>query len=117
MPPPLPTHLGSSSSTSLGYNDECPHVREVSSDELLLEFKCLVYVHFRIQKIEYKLASVEKEHRRVKKDNAALAQKKVEEEARRKEEARKKAEEDAQRKEMVVALTSDEDQSFKDVQT
>jgi hypothetical protein len=31
-PPPL-TRLGDSSSTSLGYNDECPHIREVSSYE------------------------------------------------------------------------------------
>jgi hypothetical protein len=30
MPPPPPTLLGDSSS---GYNDECPHVREVSSYE------------------------------------------------------------------------------------
>jgi hypothetical protein len=35
--------------------------------------------------------------------------------ARRKEEAWKKAEEEAQRKAMVVALMSDEGQSFKDV--
>jgi hypothetical protein len=33
MPPPPPTLLGDSSSTSSGYNDECPHVREVSSYE------------------------------------------------------------------------------------
>jgi hypothetical protein len=26
----------------LGYNDECPHVKEVSSYELLLDFNCLV---------------------------------------------------------------------------
>jgi hypothetical protein len=30
-PPTPPTHLGDSSSTSSGYNDRCPHVREVSS--------------------------------------------------------------------------------------
>jgi hypothetical protein len=42
VPPPPPTHLGDSSSTSLGYNDECPHVKEVSSYELLLNFNCLV---------------------------------------------------------------------------
>jgi hypothetical protein len=33
VPPPSPTRLGDSSSTSSGYNDECPHVREVSSYE------------------------------------------------------------------------------------
>jgi hypothetical protein len=31
-----------SPSNSLGYNDECPHVKEVSSFELLLDFNCLV---------------------------------------------------------------------------
>jgi hypothetical protein len=53
--PPPPTHLvapplthleetssNDSSSTSLGYNDECPHVKDVSSYELLLDFNCLV---------------------------------------------------------------------------
>jgi hypothetical protein len=39
VPPPPPTRLGSSSST---YNDECPHVRDVSLYELLLDFNCLV---------------------------------------------------------------------------
>jgi hypothetical protein len=33
VPPPPSTRLGDSSSTSLGYNDECPHIREVSSYE------------------------------------------------------------------------------------
>jgi hypothetical protein len=42
VPPPSLTRLGSSSSTSSGYNDECPHIREVSSYELLLNFNCLV---------------------------------------------------------------------------
>jgi hypothetical protein len=42
VPPPPPTRLGDSSSTSSGYNDECPHVKEVSSYELLLDFNCLV---------------------------------------------------------------------------
>jgi hypothetical protein len=41
--PPLPsTSLGDSSSTSLDYNDECPHVKEVRSNKLLLDFNCLV---------------------------------------------------------------------------
>jgi hypothetical protein len=31
-----------SPSDSLGYNDECPHIKEVSSYELLLDFNCLV---------------------------------------------------------------------------
>jgi hypothetical protein len=31
-----------SPSTSLGYNDECLHVKEVSSYELLLDFNYLV---------------------------------------------------------------------------
>jgi hypothetical protein len=31
-----------SPSDSLGYNDECPYIKEVSSYELLLDFNCLV---------------------------------------------------------------------------
>jgi hypothetical protein len=31
-----------SPSASSGYNDECLHIKEVSSYELLLDFKCLV---------------------------------------------------------------------------
>jgi hypothetical protein len=27
---------------SSGYNNECPHIKEVSSYELLLDFNCLV---------------------------------------------------------------------------
>jgi hypothetical protein len=42
VPPPPLTCLGSSSLTSAGYNDECLHVKEVSSYELLLNFSCLV---------------------------------------------------------------------------
>jgi hypothetical protein len=52
------------------------------------------------------LASVEKEHQQVKKDNIALAH--YINDRRKKEEARKKAEEEAQRKAMVVVLTFDE---------
>jgi hypothetical protein len=67
------------------------------------------------------LASVEKELQQAKKDNVALARyinaRRKEEEDRRKEEAQKKTEEDAQRKEMVVASTSDEGQTSKDVWT
>jgi hypothetical protein len=37
-----PTRLGDTSSTSLDYNDECPHVKEVISYELVLDFNCLV---------------------------------------------------------------------------
>jgi hypothetical protein len=33
VPPPPPTRLGDSSLTFSGYNDECSHVREVSSYE------------------------------------------------------------------------------------
>jgi hypothetical protein len=40
--PPPPTRLNDSSLVSLGYSDECPHVKEVSSYELLLDFNCLV---------------------------------------------------------------------------
>jgi hypothetical protein len=40
--PPPPTRLDDSSSTSSSYNDECPHVKEVSSYELLLDFNFLV---------------------------------------------------------------------------
>jgi hypothetical protein len=42
VPPPLLIHLGDPSSTSSGYNDKCPHVKEVSSYELFLYFNCLV---------------------------------------------------------------------------
>jgi hypothetical protein len=41
VPPPPLTRLDSSSASS-GYNDECPHVKEVSSYELLIDFNCLV---------------------------------------------------------------------------
>jgi hypothetical protein len=49
--PPL-THLEvdltSSSSddslTSSGYNDECPHVKEVSCDQLFIHYNCLLYI-------------------------------------------------------------------------
>jgi hypothetical protein len=64
------------------------------------------------------LASIEKEHQQVKKDNATLAHyinARRKEEDRRNEEARKKAEELARRKAMVVVPTSDEGQSSKDV--
>jgi hypothetical protein len=45
--PPPPTRLevassNDSRSASSGYNDECPHVKVVSSYELLLNFNCLV---------------------------------------------------------------------------
>jgi hypothetical protein len=72
-----------------------------------------------IQWLENKLASIEKEHQQVKKDNATLAHyinaRRKKEEDRRNEEARKKAEELARRKAMVVVPTSDEGQSSKDV--
>jgi predicted Holliday junction resolvase-like endonuclease len=80
-----------------------------------------VYVHFQIQMLENKLASIEKELQQVKKDNAALTwyinARRKKEEARRKKEARKKAEEEVRRKAMVMAPTSDEGQSSKDVRT
>jgi hypothetical protein len=48
-PPPPPTTLlevaSSSDDYSLdssGYNNECPHIKEMSSFELLLDFNCLV---------------------------------------------------------------------------
>jgi hypothetical protein len=66
------------------------------------------------------LASVEKELHQAKKDNAALAQyinTRRKKESRRKEEARKKIDEEAQRKAMVVAPTSNESQSSKDIWT
>jgi hypothetical protein len=45
--PPPSTRLEDTSSddspaASSGYNDECPHVKEVSSYQLLLDFNCLV---------------------------------------------------------------------------
>jgi predicted Holliday junction resolvase-like endonuclease len=75
---------------------------------------------FSDSKVRKKLDSVEKELQLVKKDNAALARyinTRRKEEAQRKEEVQKKAEEEARREAMVVAPTSDESQSFKDVQT
>jgi hypothetical protein len=67
------------------------------------------------------LASVGKELQQVKKDNAALTRyinaRRKKEEIQKKEEARKKAEEEARRKAMVVAPTSNEGQSSKDVWT
>jgi hypothetical protein len=42
VPPPHPTRLDDSSSTSSSYNNECSHVKEVSSYELILDFNCLV---------------------------------------------------------------------------
>jgi hypothetical protein len=33
-----------SSSGFLGYNDECPHIKEVSSYELILDFNCIVHL-------------------------------------------------------------------------
>jgi hypothetical protein len=42
-PPPLTClEEASSDDSSSGYNDECPHVKEVISYELLLNFNCLV---------------------------------------------------------------------------
>jgi hypothetical protein len=42
--PPPPTRLeeASSDDSSSGYNDEYPHVKEVSLYDLLLDFNCLV---------------------------------------------------------------------------
>jgi hypothetical protein len=62
---------GSSSSDSSGYNDECPHIKEVSSYELLIDFNCLVqllnvHVHFQIQKLEKKLVVAKKEFQQVR---------------------------------------------------
>jgi predicted CopG family antitoxin len=52
-----------------------------------------VYIHFQIQKLENKSASVDKELQQVRKDNAALAQ--YINARRKEEEAQKKAEEEA----------------------
>jgi predicted Holliday junction resolvase-like endonuclease len=93
-----------------GYNDECPHIKEVSSYELL-HFNCLVqllnvHIHFRIQKLEKKLVLVEKELQQVRKDNQAFAQyinakrKKAEEAWKKEEEAWKKEEEDQSSKDV-----------------
>jgi hypothetical protein len=107
-PPPLTRVEESSDDSPLdfsGYNGECPHVKEVSSYELL-HFNCLVqllnvHIHFHIQKLEKKLVVAEKELQQVRKDNQALARyintkRKKEEETQKKveEKARKKAEED-----------------------
>jgi hypothetical protein len=71
VPPPPLTRLEEassdvSSSASSGCNDECPHIKVVSSSELLLDFNCLVQllnvqVHFQIQKLEKKLSLAMKE--------------------------------------------------------
>jgi hypothetical protein len=63
---------------SSGCNDECPHIKQVSSYELLLDFNCLVqllnvHVHFQIQKLEKKLVVAKKELQQARKDNQALA--------------------------------------------
>jgi hypothetical protein len=80
-PPPLTRVEEASSndspSASSGYNDECLHVKEVSSYELLLDFNCLlyllnVYVHFQIQKLEKKLARAEKELEEAEKEKKFL---------------------------------------------
>jgi hypothetical protein len=67
------------------------------------------------------LASIDKELQQAKKDNTALTRyinaRRKKEEAWRKEEARKKAVEEAWWMAMVVAPTSDEGQSSKDVRT
>jgi hypothetical protein len=67
------------------------------------------------------LGFIEKKLQQTKKDNVALARyinaRKRKEDIRRKEGTRNKVEEKARRKAMVVALTSDEGQSSKDVQT
>jgi hypothetical protein len=67
------------------------------------------------------LGFIEKKLQQTKKDNVALARyinaRKRKEDIWRKEGTRKKVEEEARRKAMVVALTSDEGQSSKDVQT
>jgi hypothetical protein len=80
-PPPTRVEEVSSDdypSDSSGYNDKCPHVKEVSSYELLLDFNYLVqllnvYVHFQIQKLEKNLVVAEKELQQARKDNQALA--------------------------------------------
>jgi hypothetical protein len=61
------------------------------------------------------LASIENELQQLKKDNVALSR--YINARRKKEEARKKTDEKAWRKMMVVAPTSDEVQSSKDVRT
>jgi hypothetical protein len=65
------------------------------------------------------MTSIEKELLQPKKDNVALARyiNTKRKEAWRKENARKKTEEEAWRKAMMVAPTSDEGQSSKNVQT
>jgi hypothetical protein len=81
-PPPLTrveeVSSDESPSDSSGYNDECPHVKKVSSYELLLYFNYLVqllnvHIHFQIQKLEKKLVVDEKELQQVRKDNQAVA--------------------------------------------
>jgi hypothetical protein len=67
------------------------------------------------------LASIKKELQQAKKNNVTLARyinaRRKKEEVRRKEEAQKKAKEEARRKAIVVAPTSDEGQSSKDIRT
>jgi hypothetical protein len=71
--------------------------------------------------LENKLASIEKELQQMKKDNIALARyinaRRKNEKDRRNENAQKKAEEEARRKAMVVASMFNEGQSSKDIRT
>jgi hypothetical protein len=97
---------------SSGYNDECPHIKQVSSYELLLDFNCLVqllnvHVHFQIQKLEKKLVVAKKELQQARKDNQALAR---HINAKSRKEKAWKKEEEAHKKAM-------EGQSSKDVRT
>jgi hypothetical protein len=85
MAPPLPTHVeevssNDSPSDSSSYNDECPHVKEVSSYiwttsrfQLFSKITKCVHVHFQIQKLEKKLAVAKKEIHQARKGNQAIA--------------------------------------------
>jgi hypothetical protein len=67
MAPPPPTCLEVASSSddspsdSSGYNDECPHIKEVSSYQLFSTITKCVHVYFHIQKLEKKLAIAKKD--------------------------------------------------------
>jgi hypothetical protein len=115
-PPPPPTHMEEVSSNdfllsdSSDYNDECPHVKEVSLSiwtgsrfQLFSRISKMCAHSFQIKKLEKKLAVVEKELQQARKDNQALAwyidTKRKNEEVRKKEAARKKAEEEVAKKE------------------
>jgi hypothetical protein len=114
-PPPHLTRVEEASSDdspsdSSGYNDECPHVKEVntyvwtvSRFQLFSTITKCVYIYFQIQNLEKKLVVADKELQRARKDNQTLdryinAKRKKKETQKKEKKAQKKAEEEACKK-------------------